>query len=325
MNSLRFFGRRLFHSVFVLLGILTFIFFIFRLMPGDPTALFISPEMAADAIQEIRKAFGLDRPLYVQFFLYVSNVCRGNFGISYYFFEPASRIVFEHLWNTLVLTIPAMCLSYLIGLVGGTLLAWKRGTRLELGGMVFALVLRSAPVFWVGLIFLYIFAFKLHIFPGGSITDTGASYGGFIEMVLSWKFFHHLVLPLVSMMCYFMGLPLLLTRSSILEVIKEDYVEMARAKGIGERSVMFRHVTRTAILPVVTAFATAIAYAFEGSVLIEMVFSWPGIGRLMVMSMLGNDYPVAQFSFMILAAMMIFMNLLADSLYGYLDPRVVVQ
>ena len=325
MNVLRFFARRLFHSVFVFLGILTLLFFLFRLMPGDPTQLFISPEMAADAIQEIREAFGLDRPLYMQYLLYVVNVCRGNFGISYYFFEPANRVVFEHLRNTLVLTITAMCLSYLIGVVGGTVLAWKRGTRLELGGMVSALILRSAPVFWVGLIFLYIFAFKLHIFPGGSITETGEFYGGFLEMVCSWEFLHHLVLPVISMCCYFMGLPLLLTRSSILEVIKEDYVEMARAKGIGARRVMFRHVTRTAILPVVTAFATAIAYAFEGSVLIEMVFSWPGIGRLMVMSMLGNDYPVAQFAFMILAAMMILMNLLADFLYGYLDPRVVVQ
>lgn len=325
MNVLRFFGRRLFHSIFVFLALLTFIFFIFRLMPGDPTALFISPEMSADAIQEIQKAFGLDRPLYIQYFLYVINVCRGNFGISYYFFEPASRVVFEHLWNTLVLTITAMCLSYLVGVLVGTLLAWKRGTLFELGGMVSVLILRSAPVFWVGLIFLYIFAFKLHIFPGGSITETGEFYGGFLEMVLSWEFLHHLVLPLVSMMCYFSGLPVLLTRSSILEVIKEDYVEMARAKGIGARRVMFRHVTRTAILPVVTAFATAVAYAFEGSVLIEVVFSWPGIGRLMVMSMLGNDYPVAQFAFMILAAMMILMNLLADFLYGYLDPRVVVQ
>ena len=135
----------------------------------------------------------------------------------------------------------------------------------------------------------------------------------------------HLILPLASMSCYLIGLPLLLTRTSVLEVIKEDYVEMARAKGIGSRRLMFKHVTRNAILPVMTAFATAIAYAFGGSVLIETVFTWPGIGRLMVNSMLGSDYPVAQFAFMIMACMMILMNLLADFLYAYLDPRVVVK
>jgi peptide/nickel transport system permease protein len=325
MEIVRFFRRRLVHSVFVLLAIITLLFFLFRMMPGDPTALFIAPEMNPDAIAQIRRDFGFDQPLYIQYVRYIANALRGNFGMSYYYLEPASRVVFEHLWNTLVLTITAMCLSYLIGVVGGTLLAWKRGTRFEFGGMILALILRSAPAFWIGLIFLYIFAFRLNLFPGGSIAETGTSYQGFLELILSWSFLYHLVLPVVSMSCYLIGLPLLLTRTSVLEVIKEDYVEMARAKGIGARQVMFKHVTRTAILPVATAFATALAYAFGGSVLIEVVFSWPGIGRLMVQAMLGNDYPVAQFAFMIMAMMMIMMNLLADFLYGYLDPRVTVQ
>ncbi|MBW1994295.1 MAG: ABC transporter permease [Deltaproteobacteria bacterium] len=325
MDTLKFFGRRFIHSIFVFLTIVTILFFIFRLMPGDPTMLFISPEMSVDAIENIRRLFGLDQPLYIQYVKYIANIFLGNYGISYYFMEPAAPIVFESLKNTLILTVPAMCLSYLFGVVGGTLLAWWRGRKRELVGMAFALILRSAPAFWIGLIFLYFFAFHLELFPGGSITETGATYQNFWEMVLSWNFIHHLILPLISMSCYLTGLPLLLTRTSVLEVIKEDYVEMARAKGIGPRKVMFRHVTRTAILPVLTAFATAIAYAFGGSVLIEVVFTWPGIGRLMVDSMLGNDYPVAQFAFMIMACMMILMNLFADFFYAYLDPRVVVK
>ncbi len=325
MDTLRFFGRRLFHSLFVLLTIITLLFFLFRLMPGDPTALFIAPEMSPDAIQQVRRDFGFDKPLYVQYVRYIVNALRGNFGMSYYYFEPASRVVFQHLGNTLVLTVTAICLSYLLGVIGGTILAWKRGTRFELGGMIFALILRSAPAFWIGLIFLYIFAFRLHLFPGGSIAETGATYQSFLELIFSWTFLYHLILPVISMSCYLVGLPLLLTRTSVLEVIKEDYVEMARAKGIGAWRVMFSHVTRTAILPVFTAFATAIAYAFGGSVLIETVFSWPGVGRLMVQAMLGNDYPVAQFAFMVMATMIILMNLCADFLYGYLDPRVTVQ
>lgn len=325
MSAIRFFARRIVHSTFVFLATATLLFFLFRLMPGDPLALFVSPDMSADTIESIQRQFGLDKPLYMQYVLYVANIFRGNFGISYYFYEPASKIVFEHLKNTLVLTITAMCFSYCIGVVGGILLAWKRGTRFELGGIIVSLILRSAPAFWIGLIFLYIFAFRFHLLPGGGITDTGKFYVGFFEMVSSPAFLYHLLLPLASMSCYFLGLPLLLTRSSVLEVIKEDYVEMARAKGIGTRRVISRHVARTAILPIVTAFTIAIGYAFEGSVLIEMVFSWPGVGRLMVMSLLNNDYPVAQFAFVILASVLLFMNLLADFLYSYLDPRVVVK
>jgi peptide/nickel transport system permease protein len=325
METLKFFGRRFIHSFIVFMVIVTTLFFLFRLIPGDPTALFIAPEMSRDAIEQIRHAFGLDKPLYVQYFKYIFNIFRGNYGISYYYMEPASKMVFEALGNTLILTIPAMCISYLVGVIGGTFLAWRRGTKSELGGLIFALILRSAPAFWIGLIFLYFFSFHLKLFPGGSIAEAGSNYQSIWEMVFSLDFLHHLILPLASMSCYLIGLPLMLTRTSVLEVIKEDYVEMARAKGIGSQRVMFKHVTRTAILPVMTAFATAIAYAFGGSVLIETVFTWPGIGRLMVNSMLGSDYPVAQFAFMIMALIMIVMNLLADFFYAYLDPRVVVK
>jgi peptide/nickel transport system permease protein len=325
MDILRFFCRRFLHSIFVFLAIATILFFLFRLMPGDPVMLFIAPEMSKDAIEEIRRTFGLDRPLHVQYFKYVLNILQGNFGVSYFYGEPAARIVFHALGNTLILAIPAMLLSYLIGIVGGTLLAWWRGTKFEVGGLVVALILRSAPAFWIGLIFLYVFAFQLKILPGGSITEIGSAHQNVLQVIFSWEFLRHLLLPLATEVCYLMGLPLLLTRTSVLEVIKEDYVEMARAKGIGPSRVMFRHVTRTAILPVATAFATAIAYAFGGSVLIETVFSWPGVGRLMVSAMLGTDYPVAQFSFLVMASMMILMNLMADFFYAYLDPRVVVE
>ena len=325
MDTLKFFSRRFFLSLFVFLAIATVLFFLFRAMPGDPTMLFISPEMSREAIAQIREVFGLDQPLYVQYLRYILNIFRGNYGISYYYSKPAAKLVFTALANTLVLTLPAMVLSYLFGVIGGTLLAWWRGSRRELGGLVLMLILRSAPAFWIGLIVLYVFAFRLELFPGGSITETGVAYQNFFQMVFSLNFLYHVILPLVSMSCYLIGLPLMLSRTSVLEVIKEDYVEMARAKGIGPRRVMFKHVTRTAILPVLTAFATAIAYAFGGSVLIETVFSWPGIGRLMVDAMLGADYPVAQFSFLVMALMMIAMNLLADFLYAYLDPRVVVH
>jgi peptide/nickel transport system permease protein len=325
MHVLKFFARRFFHSIFVFLAVVTILFFLFRMMPGDPTLLFLSPEMGPEAMENTRKAFGLDKPLFNQYLLYIGNLCKGDFGMSFFYGEPVVDIVFEALQNTLVLTVTAICLSYLIGLVGGTLLAWKRGTNFEFGGMILMLILRSAPVFWVGLIALYFLAFKLHLFPGGSMTETGTIYGGFLELVFSWTFLHHLALPLVSFTAYLLGLPVLLTRTSILEAIKEDYVEMARAKGIGQRRVMFRHVTRNAILPVVTSMVTHIATAFGGSVLIETVFSWPGIGRLMVQSILGTDYPVTQFAFMIVASMLILANLIADFLYGYLDPRVVVQ
>jgi peptide/nickel transport system permease protein len=219
----------------------------------------------------------------------------------------------------------AILISYSVGIYLGAHLGWIRGTKLERIEMFAVLCARSLPVFWTGLIVLYIFSFRLGLFPIGGMRSISASPTGVVDTFFSVDFLHHLVLPTVSLSLYYTGLPLLLMRNNMLEVITEDYIETARAKGLPRRRIVFVHAARNAILPVVTAFAIAIGFSIGGQVLIETVFSWPGLGREMVNSALRSDYPMAQGAFLLLATIIIVMNFLADMAYTYLDPRVNVD
>lgn len=299
----------------------TIIFFLFRQI-GDPTALFFTPDMGPDQIQRIRASFGLNDPLHIQYLKYLRNIVLLDFGNSFFYSEPVAPLVIERLINSLFLTLPAILLAYIGGILGGVVMAWRRGESIETGGLVSALVFRSSPRFWVGLLLLFVFSFTLGWLPFGGMTSSGVEYANHIELLLEPDLYIHLVMPIVSMSLYLMGLPLLLMRTSMLEVIHADFVDVCRAKGMTETTLMYRHVARNALLPVVTAFAVAIAFSFGGNVLVETVFSYPGIGRLMVNSAFRNDYPVAQFSFLLMAAAVLTMNLIADIIYGFLDPRV---
>jgi len=231
-------------------------------------------------------------------------------------------VIETRIWNTLVLMATAISIAYIVAIPAGAFIAWKRGTNVEQAGIVFAIISRSAPVFWTGIIAIYLLSMKLNIFPAGSMTTAGKEFSGQVDMFLSVDFLQHLILPAVVQAFYYLSLPMLLMRSSMLEVMNEDFVNFAKLKGISERTVMLKHAARNALLPVVTAFAIAAGYAIGGSVVIETVFAWPGIGRLMVSSVLANDYPVAQATFLLLAMLVIIANFLADLAYGYLDPRV---
>lgn len=312
--------RRLFSTIITLLVVATIIFFLFRQV-GDPTVIFFVPQMGEEAVESIKAAFGLDEPLYIQYFKYLYNAITGNYGYSFAYMEPAAPIIFEKLINSLSLMIPALLLAYVIGPLAGVYLSWQRGIKEKLG-MVVALVFRSTPIFWTGLVFLFLFSFTIPLFPVGGMRAFGADYSGFFGAFLSLDFLHHLILPVITMSLYFLGMPMLLMRTSMLEVINEDFVELCQAKGLKDTNIMYKHVARNAILPVMTLFAVAMTWAFGGNVLIEYLFSWPGIGSLMVKSILKSDYPVAQFSFLIMAFMVLIMNFLADILYGVLDPRV---
>jgi len=320
---LEFILRRFTWTILTFVIIATLIFFLFRQI-GDPSVIFYTPQMGLDATAKIKAAFGLDKPLYIQYFNYLKNVFSLNFGLSFAFLEPAAPVVFDSLVNSLVLMIPSLFIAYTSGILIGVILTWRSGIK-ESIMMVFALVLRSTPVFWSGLILMSLFGVTLRFFPIGGMASIGASYSNKLQLFLSWEFLSHAVLPTLSMTFYFMGMPLLLMRTSMLEVMHDDFVELCKAKGLKEIDLMYKHVARNAILPVVTLAAVAITWAFGGNVLIENVFSWPGIGKLMVASVLKNDYPVAQFSFLIMAAMALIMNFFADLLYCILDPRVMID
>jgi peptide/nickel transport system permease protein len=308
--------------LFVLWAVATILFFIFRLMPGNPLVAYIDPTFTAEQQQDLLRRFGLDRPLYEQYFIYLGNLLQGDLGESFFYRESVTSLIWSVFPNTIVLTFVSLLLAYIIGVILGAVLAWKRGTWLESISIPLVLTTRAAPEFWLGMILLAIFSFSLGWFPAGGAASAGAEYTSEIARFFSWDFLRHLFLPALTLTIYLHGLPLLLMRSNMLEVMQEDFVTMARMKGLSTWSIMLKHAARNALLPVVTAFALGIGYSIGGNVVVETVFSWPGLGRLLVRAVSASDYPVAQGAFLIIAAVMVIMNFIADLLYSVLDPRV---
>lgn len=314
-------GKRLLHAAFVLWAVATLCFLMFRLMPGDPTLNYIDTSMNEEQRQAMLVSFGLDQPLHVQYLLYLRNLLRGELGESFLQGRPVLQLIAEALPMTLVLTLSALVVAYLFGIVAGAFLAWKRGTVAEGVAIPLVLATRAAPEFWLGMILLAIFAFDLGWFPSGGAMEAGSEAGDY-ERFLTIDFLHHLFLPALALAVYLQGLPLLLMRSTMLEVMQDEFVTMARMKGLSEWSIVIRHAARNALLPVATAFALGVGGSVGGNVVIETVFSWPGLGRMLVTAVQGSDYPLAQGAFLIIAAVLVLMNLIADLLYGWLDPRV---
>jgi len=292
---------------------------LFRSIPGDPAAMFISERLTPEDIDAIRKAWGLDAPLYVQYFKYIANLFKGSFGISFFYREPVMDIIIPRLSNTLILMGPAVVMAIVSGAVLGSYLGWRRGSKRERLGVIISLFVRSFPIYLSGIIALMLFSHLLGWFPLGGMRTIG-------RVTQSWvgKFFdvtHYLVLPLSVAILYYIGDVVVIARTSMLELIGEEFLDFARAKGLSDSKVR-KIAMRNAIIPVITYSTIMVGFAFGGQVLLETVFAWPGIGRLMVNSVTRHDYPVAQAAFFIMAFGVITANLLVDLLYGYLDPRI---
>lgn len=321
----KFMISKVLQMIFTLWAIATILFFLFRLMPGNPLAAYIDPTFTKEQQEILLQQFGLDKPLWQQYFIYFGNLLQGELGNSFFFKEPVIKIIWNVLPNTIYLMLSSLIIAYVIGTLGGVILAWKRGTKTETVGIVLTLFTRSAPQFWVGMVVLAIFSFKLNWFPSAGASPAGIVYDSEIEKLLSPQFYKHLLLPSLTLAVYLLGLPLLLMRSNMMDVMNEAYVDMARMRGLKEWRIMLKYAARNAALPVITAMAVGIGYAIGGNVVIETVFSWPGLGRLLVDAVTSSDYPLAQGAFILIAAVMVFMNLVADLLYSLLDPRVSVR
>jgi peptide/nickel transport system permease protein len=317
-----FVGRRLLHSIFVLWAVATILFLMFRLMPGNPLAAYISEALSAEQQNLITQQFGLDRPLWEQYVIYFGNLVQGELGTSFHRREPVLSIVLSVLPNTIILTFCGLFIAYAFGILAGAYLAWHRGTWIEGVVVPIALATRAAPEFWLGMILLAVFAFWLGWFPSGGANSAGAMYAGELDRIFSRDFLLHLTLPALTIALYLQGLPLLLMRSTMIEAMHEEFVTMARMKGLSEWRIVIHHAARNSLLPVLTAFALAIGPNISANVVVETVFSWPGLGRLLVQAVSTSDYPLAQGAFFLIALVVIVMNLVADLLYGFLDPRV---
>ncbi|HKL13726.1 MAG TPA: ABC transporter permease [Halanaerobiales bacterium] len=303
----------------------TILFFIFRLMPGNPLVAYIDPTFTEEQQQILMQQFGLDKPLWMQYLIYIKNLFRGNLGESFFFKDSVLNVIMKVLPNTIYLMLSALIIAYSVGVIGGIFLAWKRGEKVETFGIIVTLFTRAAPQFWVGMILLAVFSFQLDIFPSGGVSTAGTVYATEMQKLLSLNFYKHLFLPALTLSIYLLGLPLLLMRSNMLDVMHESYVEMAKMRGLSKTRVMFKYAARNAFLPVITAMAVGIGYAMGGNVVIETVFSWPGLGRLLVKAVSTSDYPLAQGAFILIAGVMVFMNFVADILYSLLDPRVNIE
>jgi ABC-type dipeptide/oligopeptide/nickel transport system permease component len=317
--------RRVFHSLITIWVILTVVFVLFRAAPGDPSLRIADATFPPAVRQQILERFGLDKPVWQQYLIYMRNVVQGDLGLSFFTRRPVSQELADRFWNTAILAMASFLIAYPLGAVMGAYLASKRGTKLESLAIAFSLFFRSAPLYWTGMLALTYFSFTLGWFPNGRIRDVGYVASNAFEKYVSLDFLHHLALPAIVAGLYFAALPLLLMRNTVLEVLNEDFIELARAKGLSENAVLFRHGVRNAVLPIVTAAAVYIGLALGGMAVIEVVFSWPGLGREIVAAVKGGDYPVAQGAFLMLAVMISLMNLIADVLYGYLDPRITYQ
>jgi len=313
---------RFVQSVATLWVLVTLVWVLFRLLPGDPTtALLGTGQLPPDAIARLRAQWALDDPWMVQYLRYLGNLATGDLGLSFVYREPVRDVLGPAMANTLLLMVPSVTLAILVGVALGTRLGWRRGAWVEAGGNVAVLVLRSLPAFWIGIVVLMIFSYWLGWFPIGGIRTPAFFPETWVEALPGFDLARHLVLPALAATLYFIADPLMIMRTAMLEARTEDFIAYAEARGLSEAEVM-GIARRNALLPVVTYIGIMISFAFGGQVLIEVVFSWPGMGRLMVDSVLQRDYPVAQAAFLLMAAMVVAINLAVDLIYGFLDPRI---
>ncbi|WP_342643806.1 ABC transporter permease [Rhodoligotrophos ferricapiens] len=318
----RYAGRRLAQTVITLFLLLTIMFVMFRLIPGDPTTMLLGTgELPPEAQQQLRAAWGLDRPMWEQYLSYLANLARGDLGLSLYFRRPVMEVVLPMLGNTLILMAPILVIALAIGIWAGAYLGWHRGERVEQIGSLIALLPRALPIFWIAILLLMLFSYKLGWFPIGGMREQFFYPETWIQALPGYDLAMHLALPVIAGAIYFISDPLMITRTAMLEVRGEDYMQFARAQGLSNRRL--RQVARrNAFLPVLTYIAIMVGFALGGQVLLEYVFSWPGMGRLMVNSVAQRDYPVAQATFFLMAAVVIILNFIVDLLYGWLDPRI---
>jgi len=310
---------RITQTIVTLLAVATIMWALVRAIPGDPTSIYLSGQLAPEQVDALKKLWGLDQPLSVQYFKYMKNLIGGDFGISFSYQEPVMTIILPKILNTSLLMLPSMIMVIVVGAIVGSNLGWRRGSKTERIGIILSLFVRSFPIFLSGILFLMLFVHWLGWFPLGGMRTIGKINSGWLEDFLDVT--HHLALPITLAFLYFLGDVVMIARTSMLEIIGEEFLDFARARGLSDSKVR-KIAMRNSIIPVITYSTILFGFAFSGQVLLEMVFAWPGIGKLMVDSVTMNDYPVAQAIFFIMAFAVITANLVVDLLYGYLDPRI---
>lgn len=317
--------RRIIQLLFLFMALILILFVIFRMLPGNPAAMVLGPAMNPESIATQTKLFGLDKPVHIQFLFYLKNIVTGKLGRSFQYQIDVMDVLSEKFLNTIVLMGVAFLLTFILGAIGGAYIAWGKHHRLGEVAISIVLFLRSSPIFFTGMVLLTIFSYRLGWLPIGRMHTPGFYEESAFWNYFSMDFLKHLILPVLTMVLYYLGNPFLVMRNSMLEIKGEDFIDIAKAKGISNRQLLFKHGVRNGLLPVVTMLSIMFAYTLAGQVVLETVFSWPGMGRELVIAVQNHDYPVAQGAFFLIGALVIIGNFLVDLLYAYLDPRVVYK
>lgn len=342
LRRYRFLVNKMGWAIFTIVFVLVLNFFLFRVLPGDPARAGIhDPRLKKDAIETLRVRFGLDKPvincfdslnpikvgdcgvnpLETQFFIYLGNLTRGELGISFHTNRPVFDILVERLWNTILLIGTGQVLSIVVGVTFGVLAAWKARTSIDYGALIIGLLAWSLPTFWLGIILL--FWGSNNGFPIGGKATPGISSYPFLYQV--GDIAKHMILPTITYTIVYMGEYLLLMRSSLMDVLAEDYILTAKAKGLSTFQILKDHALKNAMLPIVTIIAINLGFTVAGAIQIETVFSWPGLGGAIFESVGRRDFPVLQGAFLLIAVSVVIANLIADLTYSFLDPRVQAE
>jgi peptide/nickel transport system permease protein len=325
--------RRLLQMIPVLLGVSILVFIGMHVIPGDVAQLLLGDKATPESLARLRQELGLNQPIYVQYFKFVIEAAKGNFGISLRTRQPAWAEVWQALPMTLELSTCALILSVLLGIPIGVIAATRQYSLFDSLSMVAVLIGVSMPIFWTGIILMMFFGGTLGWFPIGGILDDNVVLQHFtgihlLDAVLTWNLpafgsvIRHLILPVVALGSIPMATVARMTRSTMLEIMRQDYVRTARAKGLAENVVLVRHALRNTLIPVVTVIGLELGVLLSGAVLTETVFALPGLGRLAITSLLARDYSVVQAIVLVSALVIVLINLAVDLLYAYLDPRI---
>lgn len=305
--------RRILAIIPVLMIVAIFVFLLLRLTPGDPAAIIAGDSATPAQLERIRQSLGLADPPHIQFVTWISQLLRGDLGVSIISSQPVTQLIAQHIWPTLQIGTLTILISVMAAVPLGVLAAWKHRTWVDYAVMAFSVLGFSIPVFIIGYIFIKLFAIDLRWLPVQGYTSPTQSPQAFLTRA---------ILPCLTLATIYVALIARMTRASMLEVLGEDYVRTARAKGVREHIVLFRHALRNAAVPIVTIIGTGFALLLSGVVVTESVFNIPGIGRLTVDAILARDYPVIQAMILLTSTIYVLINLLIDISYTFFDPRI---
>jgi peptide/nickel transport system permease protein len=318
--------RRLIGAIPLLIGVATLIFFVLALAPGDPTAFYFNPNVPPEVTEQIRRNLGLDQPLHIRYVRWLGAFLTGNFGFSFAQSRPVSEILMEALPNTLILTGSALVLVFALGIVIGAYQAVRQYSAADNALSVGSLFFYSMPSFWLALMLMLLFSLKAHqwglpiALPATGMMSVDHEFMNFGQRMVDR--IRHLILPVSTLTLALAAGVARYTRGQMLEVVRQDYIRTARAKGLPERTVIWKHALRNSLIPVITLLGLYLPFLFSGAVFVEMIFAWPGMGRIIVDAIFMRDYPVVMATSFVFAVMVILGNLLADILYAVADPRI---